>query len=82
MTGTANPRWALDRIEDAHGAGATTIVHLGNFGYWVPDPATCKDLFRVNKRLRQLGMRLLLVDGNPVLVAADGAAPRPALSTD
>ena len=59
-----NLRWALDRIADAHTAGATTIVHLGDFGYWVPDPATRKYLFRVNKRLGELGMRLLFVDGN------------------
>ena len=50
-----NLRWALDRIGDAHAAGATTIVHLGDFGYWVPDPATRKYLFRVEKRLAELG---------------------------
>lgn len=59
-----NLRWALDRIDDAYTAGATTIVHLGDFGYWVPDPVTRKYLFRVDKRLGELGMRLLFVDGN------------------
>ncbi|MBN9620892.1 MAG: metallophosphatase [Actinobacteria bacterium] len=39
-------------------------MHLGDFGYWVPDPATRKYLFRVEKRLGELDMRLLFVDGN------------------
>lgn len=59
-----NLRWALDRINDAHVAGATTIVHLGDFGYWVLDPATRKYLTRVEKRLAELDMHLLFVDGN------------------
>ena len=59
-----NLRWALDRIDDAHVAGAATIVHLGDFGFWVPDPATRKYLFRVEKRLAELNMHLLFVDGN------------------
>ena len=59
-----NLRWALDRIDDAHAAGATTIVHLGDFGYWVLDPATRKYLFRVEMRLAELNVQLLFVDGN------------------
>lgn len=59
-----NLRWALDRIGAAHAAGASTIVHLGDFGYWVLDPATRKYLFRVEKRLAELDTQLLFVDGN------------------
>ena len=40
------------------------MVHLGDFGYWVPDPSTRKYLFRVEKRLAEVDMQLLFVDGN------------------
>lgn len=59
-----NLRWALGRIADAHAEGVQTIVHLGDFGYWVPDPATRKYLFRVEKRLAELDMQPLFIDGN------------------
>lgn len=77
-----NLRWALDRIEDAHAADATTIVNLGDVGYCVPDPATRMYLFRVDKRLGELGKVTAVRQRQLILVAADGAALRPAPSTD
>jgi hypothetical protein len=44
--------------------GSSVIVHLGDFGFWVRDPATRKYLFRVERSLAELDMLLLFVDGN------------------
>jgi len=51
-------------IDRAHDANASVILHLGDFGFCVPDPSTRKYLHRVEQRLAEHGMRLLFVDGN------------------
>lgn len=78
-----NLAWAQKMIRLAHQAGAVVIVQLGDFGYWRPDPSTRKYLFRVERLLGELGMKLLWVDGNhedhrrlaALPLAGDGTRP-------
>lgn len=59
-----NLAWAQKMIRLAKQNEAVVIVQLGDFGYWRPDPSTRKYLFRVERLLGELDMKLLWIDGN------------------
>lgn len=55
---------AREVIRLAGEQGIHVIVHLGDFGFWVPGPATGRYLSTVNKECVRAGVLLLWVDGN------------------
>ncbi|ASR86028.1 esterase [Mycobacterium phage Appletree2] len=59
-----NLPWAFKAINYAKANGADTIVHVGDFGWWTPSPATDRYLLEVNRELQFTGIDLLWVDGN------------------
>jgi len=59
-----NTRWALGQIRNAHEHGATTIVHVGDFGFWTDCDQTTAYLGELDELLTDYGMWLLWVDGN------------------
>ncbi|QGH75156.1 esterase [Mycobacterium phage DirkDirk] len=56
--------WAFQAINYAKKNGADTILHVGDFGWWTPSPATDRYLLEVNRELAHTGITLLWVDGN------------------
>lgn len=59
-----NLPWAEVAIRHAADNGVDTIVQLGDFGYWVDDPATAEYLATVNRELAAADIRLFWIDGN------------------
>lgn len=59
-----NLPWAETVIRHAADLGVDTIVQLGDFGYWVDDPATDEYLSTMNEHLDAAGIRLFWIDGN------------------
>ncbi len=56
--------WSRYCVEHAHRQGADIIVHLGDFGFWVPCLETIKFLGDLQKELASYGITLYWVDGN------------------
>lgn len=59
-----NKTRALEVIRLAAARGITVVLHLGDFGFWVPCAATRSYLDRLNTECVDLGVTLLWVDGN------------------
>lgn len=59
-----NCTWARSCVEHAHRQGVDAIVHLGDFGWWVPGVPTEKYLSDLQKLLGDFGITLYWVDGN------------------
>lgn len=59
-----NLPWAQKVIHYAATKGAQVILHVGDFGYWVPSPATERYLDGVQGALKKAGITLYWVDGN------------------
>lgn len=59
-----NLPWAKKIITYAAERGAPVILHVGDFGYWVPSPATTAYLDGVQGALRRAGITLAFADGN------------------
>jgi hypothetical protein len=59
-----NGSWAQKAIWHGKKAGATVVVHVGDFGYWVDSLDTTKYLRHVQRALDETGMVLYWVDGN------------------
>lgn len=55
---------ALEVVEYAAKEGITAIVHVGDFGFWVPGLATTIYLDSVEYACSQAGINLFFVDGN------------------
>lgn len=59
-----NLAWAQGVIEHAGTRGIPVIVHLGDFGFWVPGYLTDQFLTGVEQACADAGVTLLWVDGN------------------
>ncbi len=59
-----NIRRAEAVIELAGRKGIAVIIHLGDFGFWVPGQGTDVFLAHVNNACKKYGITLLWVDGN------------------
>lgn len=71
-----NSVWAIKAIKHAKEAGADTILHLGDFGYWPRSHKGPVYYRTVVSQLRYRGLRMFWVDGNHedhfVLAPAEG----------
>lgn len=59
-----NPRWGAACIRHAAEQGVDTIVHCGDFGWWVECIDTHKFLRHLQQALAETGITLYWVDGN------------------
>lgn len=59
-----NGTWAQKAIQAARKAGCDTIVHVGDYGFWVPHRDGIKYLRFVHQNLEECGITLYWVDGN------------------
>ncbi|MCH9734101.1 MAG: metallophosphoesterase [Actinomycetia bacterium] len=59
-----NTNRAVSVIQSAGMRGITTVVHLGDFGFWTPGAWTDRFLAAVEKACAAYGVTLLWVDGN------------------
>lgn len=59
-----NGSWAYNAITYASRKGADTIIHVGDFGHWVPGEATEEYLDTVEEACQDNLVRLYWIDGN------------------